>query len=114
MLRCTQCDTLNWVGDSQCLACGAQADLVASVMKRHTQNTADFLNEQMEASRALKATERAAAEVRSAQLIAKEHARLEALRQQLLARKAEEKKLLLVLVIGMSVLLLIALLITFL
>jgi hypothetical protein len=102
---CRKCNTSNWAGDEHCQKCGAIMDILDILAQNQSGYTADRLSRQMSQAQELRAAEEVASQKRMAELMAIEEERLANLRQRRLERKAEERKLVL-LIGGAGVLLL--------
>ncbi|GEM_PF-2047114 len=92
--HCPYCDTVNWIDDEHCVQCGAALDILEWIIRRDNLGVAGRLNEQMDAAGQIKAVETAASQARMERMLEEEREMREALRLRLIEQKAQEKKVL--------------------
>ena len=100
------CQAVNWTGDSHCILCGENIDLLSSLVSKSRHSTADRLDQQMVTAKELNDAESAASDRRMAELMAIEEARQAELQRQRARRKRQERNMLMVVLIAVLVFLL--------
>ena len=101
---CPNCKTKNWGGAAQCAQCGHALDTLDSLIGRLQENTDGRLNRQQREAHALKAAEEASAERRLEQLRAIDRRREQAQAEAMARRVANERRLMLFLLLGAGLL----------
>jgi hypothetical protein len=93
---CLKCQTSNWAGDEYCKNCGAAMDIFQLLQKNYAKTTADRLQQQMDSSAEIKATEQKASEQRMARMMADEQERQRDLARRRTAQRQKDQQLFLI------------------
>jgi hypothetical protein len=92
--RCSHCDTVNRPADESCTHCGAALDIIERIVRRDNLGVAGRFYRQMDDAEQIQALETAASQARMERMLAEEREMHEALRLRLIEQRAQEKKML--------------------
>jgi uncharacterized protein YbaR (Trm112 family) len=99
---CRKCSTVNWAGDEYCANCGNAMDILDFIAGNFALNTADRLLEQRRRAKEIQEIEEIDSNRRMAELMAIENARQAEVRRRIQAQKKQERKLLIMLALGIG------------